>query len=90
MLERHKRERIHSSIKLFLDACVFWGKTFENDDLLEQVRDMEEAVYGLDMQDCSEDTIYKIERATLTLIDNMDQVLKSFGNQGITYHGAKH
>ncbi len=90
MLERHKRERIHSSIKLFLDACVLWGRAFDNEDLLEQVKDMEEVVYQLDTQGCSEDTIYKIEIATLTLIDNMDQVLKSFGTQGITYQGAKH
>ena len=90
MIERHKRERIHSSIKLFLDACELWGKTFDNDDLLEQIRDMEEIVNRLDIKDCSEDTIYQIEDATLTLIDNMDQVLKSFGSQGIIYQGSKH
>ncbi len=90
MLERHKRERIYSSIKLFLDACELWGKTFENDDLLEQISGMEEVVTHLSMKDCSEDTIVQIERATLTLIDNMDQVLKTFGSQGIVYPGAKH
>lgn len=90
MLEKHKRERIHSSIKLFLDACELWGKTFENEDLLEQIRGMEEIVTHLSMRDCSDETIFQIERATLTLIDNMDQVLKTFGAQGIVYQGSKH
>jgi hypothetical protein len=90
VLERHKRERIYSSIKLFLDACVLWSKTFENEALLAQVKEMEDVVYNLDMHGCPDDTIYKIESATLILIDNMDQVLKSFGSRGITYQGAKH
>ncbi len=90
MLDRHKRERIYSSIRLFLDACEFWGETFGNDDLLEQVRDMEDIITQLDLKSCSEDTINQIEEATLILIDNMDQVLKSFGAQGITYSGPKH
>jgi hypothetical protein len=90
MLDRHKRERVSSSIKLFLDACELWGKTFKNYDLLEQVRDMEDILNRLDLDDCTEDTICQIEKATLTLIGNMDQVLRSFGSQGIIYHGLKH
>jgi hypothetical protein len=90
MIDRHKRERVSSSIKLFLDACELWGKTFDNYDLLEQVRDMEEILNQIDLKGCTEDTIHQIEDATLTLIGNMDQVLKSFGSQGIIYNGPKH
>jgi DNA mismatch repair ATPase MutS len=90
MVDRHKRERVYSSIKLFLDACELWGKTFDNNDLLDQVRDLERMVNHFDLEGCSEDTVHQIERATLTLIDNMDQVLKSFGSQGIIYRGPKH
>ena len=90
MLDKRKRERVYSSLRLFLDACELWGKTFENTDLLEQIQEMEENVHQLDFTGCSNDTIDEIESATINLIENMDQVLKSIGAQGIRYSGQKH
>jgi len=90
MLNRRQKERVYSSIRLFLDACEIWGKIFNNEELLAQVRDIEEILQHLDLNDCTDATVSEIENATLNLIDNMDQVLKSFGAQGLVFRGPKH
>ena len=89
-LDSRNRERIHSSLQLFLSACHLWGRMFENDDLLSHLQDMETALPELDLQDLSEDTVGHIEETTLKLIYKMDAILKSLGADGICYDGTKH
>ncbi len=88
--ERRNRERLRSSIRLFLDACEFWGETFDNGDLITQLQEIADTIQGVEIKDCSEDMVGEIERATMDLISNMDQVLKYLGTSGIRYQGIKH
>ena len=89
-LDNKKQERIKSSMMLFFDACKLWGRIFNNDDLVVHIQEAEDNFKAIDFNNCSEESIQLIERATSQLLTNMDNTLKSLGLEGITYKGTKH
>lgn len=90
MLARTRHLRLQSSLDLFLHACRLWGKTFENDELLMQVQDMETELERVMLDDCPEEVVQKVETATIYLINNMDNFLKSIGDSGFYHNEVMH
>ena len=51
---------------------------------------MEFILNNLDLADCSDDAVFELEDVTINLITNMDQFLKSMGQEGIEFNLLKH
>ncbi len=51
---------------------------------------MEFILNNLDLADCSDDSIHELESVTMDLIANMDEFLKSLGQEGIEFNLLKH
>jgi hypothetical protein len=75
---------------LLLEACRHWAKSFDNPKLLNQISDMKYVLNHLDLEGCSDDSVNELESVTMTLITNMDQFLKSMGQEGIEFNLVKH
>ncbi len=87
---KRKSQRVQSSLTLLLEACRHWAESFNNPELLEQVVEMEYILNHLDQADCSDDSVHKLEDVTMNLISNMDQFLKSMGEEGLEFKLVKH
>lgn len=87
---RRKNQRVQSSLMLLLEACRHWAKSFDNPKLLSQISDMKYVLNHLDLEGCSDDSVNELESVTMTLITNMDQFLKSMGQEGIEFNLVKH
>jgi hypothetical protein len=75
---------------LLLEACRHWAESFDNPKLLNQISDMKYVLTHLDLEGCSDDSVNELESVTMTLITNMDQFLKSMGQEGIEFNLVKH
>jgi len=75
---------------LLLEACRHWAKSFDNPKLLNLISDMKYVLTHLDLEGCSDDSVNELESVTMTLITNMDQFLKSMGQEGIEFNLVKH
>lgn len=87
---RRKNQRVQSSLMLLLEACRHWATSFDNPTLLNQITDMKYVLNHLDLEGCSDDSVNELESVTMTLITNMDQFLKSMGQEGIEFNLVKH
>ena len=88
---RSRRQHcLQSSLDLFLEACRLWGKAFENDYLLMQIEEMEDSLQYIDMDECSEEMVNKVELASVQLVNSMDNLLKAMGDVGFCDNKLKH
>ncbi len=85
-----RQHRLQSSLDLFVEACRLWGRTFEIDDLLLQVDEMESELESITVVECSEELVDQVETATVHLINSMDNLLKAMGGPGFCYGQYKH
>ena len=90
MLSRQRQQRLHSSLQLFLQACRLWGRTFENDELLHRVEEMARELQAMQLQECPEEMVQQVEKATVQLIESMDRLFRSMGAPGLRWEEIKH
>ena len=83
-------QRVQSSLTLLLEACRHWAESFNNSELLEQIIDMEFILSHLDQANCTDDSVQRLENVTMNLISNMDQFMKSMGEEGLEFKLVKH
>lgn len=89
-MQSRRQHRLQSSLELFIEACRMWGQAFENDYLLVQIDEMEDALPYIDMDECSDEMVNKVEVASVQLVNSMDNLLKAMGDVGFCHNKVKH